>query len=561
MEKEINTEKPRTTKRSILIVEDNEINRELLKGILEENYRVIEAVDGADGMEKLREDFRTLSLIMLDVQMPRMNGYEFLEEYRQDELLSSVPVIVTTGASISEDEERCLSLGASDFVTKPYNPRVILRRVEAIIRLRESIATLQAIEYDTVTGLYTKNAFHHHAQNYLNYSIDESFDMLMVNIESFAYMNERYGETLCNELLKHIGKCIAASENKVLAASRYHADRFIVLRKHMELDNNKEAKKFDTQLHAAAPIADFTMKYAVYENVPTVMPIGVLCDRLAIAMNTIRRQYNKSIAFYDAAMSERITRLRKIEDCMEDALREGQFQVYYQPKHDAKTEQVMGAEALVRWMHPEFGLLPPGDFIPLFEENGFITQLDLYVWQTVCNDLRNWHEEGIPLVPVSVNASRRDFVSIDEIDKVLRPVMESGINREYLHIEITESLGIGDDVVVQKVKSIRDLGIKIELDDFGAGQSSLSTIRDIPMDIIKLDLSFTREIEKQKEIVRMIIALSHALGHETVAEGIETREQAYMLRDLGCDLLQGYYFSKPIPEQAFRAYLKNIAGE
>ena len=560
MAKQINTDKPRT-KRSILIVDDNKSNRERLKGILEEKYRVLEAADGMDGLEKLRENFRSLSLVMLDIQMPRMNGYQFLEEYHKSEQLSSVPVIVTMKNSIFEDEERCLSLGAADFITKPYHPHAVLHRVESVIRLYKSLATLQAVEYDSITGLYTKNAFHHHAQNYLNYVEEESFDMLMINVENFAYMNERYGEMLCNEFLKHIGKCIAESENKVLAASRYHADRFVVLRKHMDLDNNSEAKKFDDKLHTNAPISDFTVKYAVYENVPTVMPVGVLCDRLALAMNTIHRQYNKNIAFYDAEMSERITRLRKIEDCMEDALRAGQFEVYYQSKHDAKTEQVVGAEALARWVHPEFGLLQPDEFIPLFEENGFITQLDLYIWKTVCNDLKRWNEEGVPLVPVSVNASRRDFVSIDEIDKVMRPVLDAGIDRNYLHIEITESFGIGDDVVVQKVKAIRDLGFKIELDDFGAGQSSLSTLQDIPMDIIKLNICFTRDIEKQKEVVRMIIALSHALGHETVAEGVENRAQAQMMRDLGCDFLQGFYFSKPIPEYTFRAYLKNMASD
>ena len=547
------------TKRSILIVEDNEINREMLQEILGEQYRVLTACDGVEGMEKLKENFRSLSLVLLDVQMPRMDGYEFLQQQQSDKLLANVPVIITTGSRVTEDEERCLSLGASDFITKPYKPRIILRRVEAIIRLHESIATLQAIEYDPLTGLYTKNAFHHHAQNLLACAGDDQFDMLMINVEGFSYLNERYGEQLGNELLKHIGRCIAAYRSEALVVSRYNADRFVLMRRHTVTDHGQGTTEFDRILHTDAPIEDFTVKYAVYENVQDTVPVSVLCDRLGLALETIRRQYNRQYACYDTEMSDRITRLRKIEESMEEALREGQFKIYYQPKHSARTGKVAGAEALVRWQHPEFGFLLPGDFIPLFEENGFITHLDLYVWQTVCRDLHRWHEEGIPLVPVSVNASRRDFISIDKADKVMYPVSAHGIDKQFLHIEITESLGIGDNMVTKKVKAIRDMGIKIELDDFGSGHSSLSTIRDIPMDVIKLDVSFTRDIERQKEIVRMIIALSHALGHETVAEGIETEEQLTLMRDLGCDLIQGYYYSKPIPEPEFKAYLRNAA--
>lgn len=544
-------------KRSILIVEDNDINRQMLKAILEDKYEIVEAADGVEGLKKLKEGFRDLSLILLDVQMPNMNGYEFLEQQRKDELLASVPVIVITGNTISEDEEKCFALGASDFVAKPYNPQIIIRRMEAIIRLRESMATLKAVEFDNISGLYTKNAFVHHLQRCLEENKAEKYDMLMINVEGFSYLNELYGVPKCEKLLKHIGKVISTCNFGALMACRYISDRFILMRVHSDSDVHDEIVVYNEKIHENAPIKNFALKFALYNNVDTSVSAAVLCERLALTMKTIKHRYDMQIAFYSNEMAEKTKYLQKIEECMKDALKDKQFSVYYQPKHDAKTGEIIGAEALVRWIHPEYGFLSPADFIPLFEENGFITKLDLYVWNTVCEDIRNWINDGIKPVPVSVNASRRDILSIDNPRQLLIPIDNNKIDTELLHIEITESASVNDNVILEKVNAIHNMGIKIELDDFGSGQSSLGTIRDIPADIIKLDISFIRNIEKQKEIVKMIIMLAHALGHKIVAEGVETKEQLEILRDFDCDYVQGYYFSKPLEQNDFRQYLIN----
>ena len=544
-------------KRGILIVEDNDINRQMLKSILEDKYEITEAADGLEGLEKLREGYRDLSLILLDVQMPNMNGYEFLEQQKKDELLSSVPVIVTTGSTISEDEEKCLALGASDFVTKPYNPKIIIRRIEAIIRLSESMATLKAVEFDAISGLYNKAAFIHHFQRYLDENKDKKYDMLMINVEGFSYINELYGTAKGERLLKHIGNVISVCNFGALMSCRYTTDRFILMRIHSDSDVRDEVVVYNEKIHENAPINDFVLKFAVYTDVDTSVPVADLCERLSLTMKTVKRRYDMQLAFYSTEMAEKAKYLKKIEGCMKEALKQNQFSVYYQPKHDAKTGEIAGAEALVRWIHPEYGFLSPADFIPLFEENGFITRLDLYVWNKVCEDIKNWIDEGINPVPISVNASRRDILSIDTPDRLLIPVNNNGVDIGLLHIEITESASVNDNVILEKVKAIRDIGIKIELDDFGSGQSSLGTIRDIPTDIIKLDISFVRNIEKQKEIVKMIISLAHALGHKIVAEGVESKEQLEILRDFGCDYIQGYYFSKPLEQNDFRQYLIN----
>ena len=544
-------------KRGILIVEDNEINRQMLRLILEDRYEITEAADGVEGLEKLKEGYRDLSLVLLDVQMPKMNGYEFLEQQRKDELLSSVPVIVITGSAISEDEEKCLAAGASDFVTKPYNSKIIIRRIEAIIRLSESMATLKAVEFDAVSGLYTKAAFLHHFQRCLDESKDKKYDMLMINVEGFSYINELYGAAKGKELLRHIGEVISACNFGAIMSCRYMSDRFVLVRIHRDCDVRDELAVYNTKIHENSPVNDFVLQFAVYNDVDTSVSAATLCDRLSGTMKTVGHRYDMQVAFYSTEMAEKARHLKKIEECMEDALRQKQFLVYYQPKHDAKTGEIAGAEALVRWEHPEYGFLSPADFIPLFEGNGFITKLDLYVWNTVCEDIRNWINAGIKPVPVSVNASRRDLLSADTPERLLRCVHTNDVDIGLLHIEITESASVNDSVILEKVKAVRDMGIKIELDDFGSGQSSLGTIRDIPTDIIKLDGSFVRNIEKQKEIVKMIISLAHALDHKTVAEGVESREQLEILRDFDCDYIQGYYFSEPVAQSDFRQYLIN----
>ncbi len=547
-------------KRSILIIEDNELNREMLKAILETDYYIVEAADGEEGLKILKKHYKDLSLVLLDVQMPRMNGYEFLEKYSADSLISAVPVIVTTGSSISDDEERCLAMGASDFVTKPYNPRIILRRIEAIIRLTESLTTLKEVEYDTLTGLYTRSAFYHYAKERLRHSIKDQ-DMVLINVEGFSYINERYGEAMGDELLIHIGKKMRELNTHNSTFCRYHADRFAVIYDRDDTGHNENITRFISYVHEGAPLDEFTVKISVYEKVPRDLPVSVLCDRLAMALDRIRHQYNTDVCYYTKEMTEALKRKHRIEETMEDGITNNEFKIYYQPKHDAQTGAIVGAEALVRWQHPEFGLLPPIQFIPLFEENGFISHLDFHIWERVCKTMRSWADEGITPVPVSVNASRRDFLAVDDKNKILDVITKYGLDKRNLHIEITESLGIEDGMISRKIKALHDMGITVELDDFGAGQSSLSALRNIPMDIVKLDMSFIKELDKQKEIVGMIISLVHALGHKTVAEGVETGKQLDMLRELGCDMIQGYYYSKPLPEEEFKKYLKYWGGD
>ena len=218
----------------------------------------------------------------------------------------------------------------------------------------------------------------------------------------------------------------------------------------------------------------------------------------------------------------------------------------------------------MRWIHPEYGFMSPGDFVPLFEQNGFITYVDYYVWKRTCGNLRRWIDGGLTVVPISVNSSRRDFHHEDYLQRLREPLEENGLSPELLHIEVTESL-LADqpEHIRSMLEACRKAGFSVEMDDFGAGYSSLTLLGSLPLDVVKLDMSFIRQAENEKNarVLAAALKLAHSLGLRTVAEGVETEKQLSMLRSLGCYAVQGYYFSKPLPEDEFEDYLRRCADE
>ena len=263
-------------------------------------------------------------------------------------------------------------------------------------------------------------------------------------------------------------------------------------------------------------------------------------------------------------MSETIVKNQRITNQMNVALKENQFEVVLQPKCHLQTGKLIGAEALVRWKHPENGYLPPSEFIPVFEKNGFISKLDEYVWDKACAYIRSWIDSGLDLVPVSVNVSRYDLRNQSLPSKFAQMLDKYGIPAKYLHLEITESAYMEDaQVIIKEVQRLKDIGLHIEMDDFGTAYSSLNMLNEMPIDTLKLDMSFIRNYEKspgKDVILSFVVKLANALNLGCIAEGIETKEQAAYLFSLGCSTGQGYYFSKPISKQDFDIFAVQSAA-
>ena len=286
-------------------------------------------------------------------------------------------------------------------------------------------------------------------------------------------------------------------------------------------------------------------------------PVNVLCDWANLALRTVKGNYLNVCAFYDEKLRERIISEKAIESEMHEALSRGQFAVYLQPKVDIRTSRVIGAEALVRWAHPERGMLAPDSFVPLFERNGFVIRLDEYVWERTCMLLRGWRDRGFEPLPVSVNVSRVHFHDPRLCEKLLALVEKYGLPPRLLELELTESAFFENEQSLHEaIRKLQAHGFLFAMDDFGSGYSSLNMLKGLPLDIVKLDRGFFNEVvatQRGKTVVRYSIALAAALNTQVVAEGVENASQAAFLLEAGCFCAQGYFYSCPVPPETFEA--------
>ena len=539
-------------RKTVLIVEDNEINREILKTILFEKYIVLEASNGKEALEILEQASEYISLISLDIQMPVMDGFAFLEEFKKHPSYANIPIIVTT--SDANEEEHALEAGASDFVHKPYRPNVILKRVEALIRLKESISALLGTRLDAKTGLTNRSFFHYISDNLLKKAnIDLTY--ILCIIDDFSYLNTTYGEEDCDKLLEVLGKIFREHNDKALAMARYGGDNLAFVL-NSEVDYKPVIEETERKLKELSPIPNVQLKHIVYEHVDKSLTTNSLMNKLFTTYHAPRKDGEGNIIYFDNSIIEKENYKHLLIKYMDESLKNEDFKIYIQPKHDPKTDELRGGEALVRWIHPELGFISPGDFIPTFEETGLITKLDEFIVRKTCEFLAKSKKLGLKQIPISVNLSRRDL-AVFANPKLLSQAIESyGFEKDLLHFEITESLAGNSAEVLQKAQIIRNEGFKIEIDDFGSGYSCLGMISDIPMDYLKLDITFAKHLETQRNVVKYVIALAHDLGVKVIAEGVENEEQKNIYRDLGCDYIQGYYYSKPISEEEFIEYLK-----
>lgn len=536
-------------RKQILVVEDNELNRAMLCEILSERYDVLEAGNGREALDILARSQDSVSLILLDVVMPVMDGYTFLDRVREDPVLSLIPVIVMTQGSGEEDEVAALTHGATDFVPKPYRPQVILHRAASLIKLRETAAMVNQLQYDRLTGLYSKEFFYQKVRERLDANPEREYCIVCSNIENFKLYNDTFGREAGDRLLKTAAGFVRGMVGNAGFCGRYSADRCLCLRE-------RGMEDFGTWKDIPA-LRGIVMRWGVYEITDCSVPVEQMCDRAVLAVDSIKGKYDQYFAVYDDTLRDKLLREKAITDAMETALAEEQFVVYLQPKYSLKESCMAGAEALVRWIHPEWGCLSPGAFIPLFEKNGFIHRLDEYVWERVCALLHQWREKGLPLLPVSVNVSRADVYQIHLVEILQGLVQKYGIDPAYLHLEITESAYAENPArIVSTMDRLRALGFPIEMDDFGSGYSSLSMLGQMKLDILKLDRKFVQnETAKPagQSILGDVITMAHRMKLGVVAEGVETREQVGRLLAMGCDYAQGYYFAKPMPVREFEA--------
>lgn len=547
------------SQKMILVVEDNSLNRTLLCQILASDYNVLEAENGQEALSLLKQYGEGISLILLDIIMPVMDGYTFLSIVKADPAYSSIPVIVTTQNDGESDEVAALSHGAADFVAKPYRPQIILHRVANIINLRETAAMINLIQYDRLTGLYSKEFFYQQVRKILLRNPDKKYDILCSDIENFKLINDVFGIPTGDRLLCGIAQLYQQEVKGKGICGRINSDQFVCLIERRWDYSNTYFINVVARVNELLDVQNIVMKWGIYSIQDHSLPVEQACDRALLAARSIKGQYGKYFAKYDDTLRNRLLKDQAITDSMESALDKNQFHIYLQPKYRIQDESLVGAEALVRWIHPEWGFQSPAEFIPLFEKNGFITKLDQFVWDRACAVLRDWDNKGLPPISVSVNVSRADIYNADLADILMKITRKYNLPPSRLHLEITESAYTENPrQIIDTVGRLRDLGFVIEMDDFGSGYSSLNMLNELPIDILKLDMKFIQnETAKPNSqgILQFIIDLARWMHLSVVAEGVETKEQLARLEEIGCDYVQGYYFAKPMPHKEFEALL------
>lgn len=544
----------------VLVVDDQEINRDALGLILEDTYEVLYAENGREALSQMRENADRLSLVLLDLMMPVMSGFEVLDAVRTDEQLAHIPIIVLTAEKSAELQ--ALQMGAADFITKPFDmPEVILARVGRIIELSEGRALISAAEHDKLTMLYSRNFFFEYANRLYHYHPELRLDAIVMNIEQFHSINALNGRDFGDDVLRIIGNEIRAFLGETTGiASRFEADRFDIYCV-QQPDYRALLNRFQQKVNSISPNVSIRLRMGVKPWRAEVEPI-LLFDRARTACNMARGDYQNPLMIYDEDLRLREMLNQRLLNGLIPAVEERQLRVFYQPKYYIQCDppRLASAEALIRWQHPELGMISPGEFVPLFEGNGLIGVVDNYVWHEAASQIARWKEKYQFTLPVSVNLSRSDVFDPTLIQRLRELIESNGLSYSDMKLEVTESAYTDDaKTVLDTIARLRSMGFQIEMDDFGSGYSSLNMLSDMPLDVLKMDMKFVRNIENSetdRRLVTLILDIAKYLKVSVVAEGVETEGQLEILRAGKCDLVQGYYFSRPLPPEDFEKLIE-----
>ena len=411
---------------------------------------------------------------------------------------------------------------------------------------------------DPITELGNETYFKENGANYLQNKSNKNKYIVSIDINKFKALNNIYGYEFCNNILKKIGKKLEKTLPQDNISCRISNDIFATLFSYQRNINDLLDKVFNnvSVLNVNGTNIHVNLAIGAYKIIDEDTDINKILDKAYMARAQIKGLYNNNYYIYDEKLENEMLKEQKIESCMEDALKNNEFEVVYQPKILVKNEKIVGAEALVRWKK-DGQTISPGDFIPLFEKNKFIIKLDLYVFEQACKDIASWNEKYDFVPTVSINVSKEHFNNEDFIKEYVKITDKYNIDRSKIDLEITESATVDQNIDILKVlNTIKENGFIISLDDFGTGYSSLSMLQTMPIDIIKIDKVFIRQADykSDKNIINYIMLIAEHLGAKTILEGVETKEQVEFTRKIGCDIIQGYYYSKPLSKNEYEDY-------
>ena len=552
----------------VVLADDDPSIRLMIRHVLEsEDYDIVEAADGIEAIKAV--DKHHPALVLLDAVMPGIDGFTTCKQIK-DKGHTDVPVMMITGLDDAASVERAYEVGAIDFITKPIKWAVLKHRVRSVVTAVVAERKVELLAYrDTLTNLPNRLLF----ADRLEHSIDraarhrESLALLLVDMDDFKLVNDSFGHEAGDKLIKAVGDLLARSLRRADTVARLGGDEFAVIVEGIDgtddaisiADNLSTILEHNVRLDDQETFTGASIGIAIYPE--DGEDARTLLKNADTAMFRAKENGRHCFQFYKPEMSVNAMERLELENSMRKALDEDQFVIHYQPTIDIHKNEIVGVEALLRWEHPDKGIIVPNDFVPLAEDCGLIVPIGDWMIRTAGKQLKAWNDEGLENQNISINISPRQFKDADLVALFKEVIHENEIEASNFTIEITESTLI-DNVgeVEQVLNTLSRMGITIALDDFGTGFASLAYLKDFPVEIVKIDRMFVEGTPDSKEdtaIVEAIAGLTRGLRLRLLAEGIENDRQLQMLKGLGCQLGQGFYWSKALPADQYSQFFMN----
>ena len=551
----------------MLIVDDVEINRVILAQFFKDDYEICEASNGEEAL--LFVEDHPVSVILLDLVMPIMDGFELMTRLKRDDRFRDIPVIVTTARNEDDNEVRAMELGAADFISKPYNPTVVRSRVKNVVsrlenewRKLEQTAQSQAIfdmhrriEMDSLTNLYDRENFCQKAASFMQRDATKKYVVVYLDVNFFKVVNDLFGVETGNLLLRSAAAFLQNVASGVGVAGRLEADHFALCLPADALNIDAIIQGLDGIVQSLNIPQNIRFYAGIYPVANVFLAVSQMCNRAHTALSAAKGLYSTRYAWYDDKMRDDEVEEHLILRDMAGALASGQFSINIQPIINIETSEDICGEVLVRWYHPLKEFIPPTRFIPIFEKNGFVAQIDRFVWEEACKLLAYEKETFDRVIPVSVNLSRLNFYDEKLVEYILGLIQKYKLEPWMLRLEITESAYTDNmHLLIDTVAHFQKEGFKILMDDFGSGYSSLNMLRNMPVDILKLDMRFLDNIQhdsRARAIVKNVVNLAKDIDMDVIIEGVETKEQLDFLTSIGCKNIQGFYFAHPMTKEDY----------
>ncbi len=565
--------------KKILVIEDEEFVRENIEELLDaEGFEVISAENGRIGVDLAK--VMIPDLILCDVMMPELDGYNVLAALRQDSVTAAVPFIFLTAKSAKTDFRQGMELGANDYITKPFTRAELLGAIASRIKYDDKVREHYNIELqqakeqlnylihnDSLTNLPNRLSLRERFKQIQPTDTDNEqlVTILCVGLDRFNQINENLGHEIGNLLLQAVAERLTACVEAGDTVARLDTDQFAIIlatTQHKQEVGNIAQTILESisQTFALAGQEIFitaSMGIAIYPR--DGQEIEQLLNHANTAMVHAKQQGGDQYQYYTVAYKIGSSDRLALQTALRYALERGELQLYYQPQVNLQTGQIVGAEALLRWQHPERGLVSPDKFIPLAEETGLIISIGEWVLHTACEQTKAWQNAGFSSLRVAVNLSSRQFSQIDLRHQLVQILMETGLDPKYIELELTESMLVQNtEVAIRRLNALKALGVEIAIDDFGTGYSSLSYLQQFPFDILKIDRCFIRNITENSNnaaITKAIIEMAKTLNLKLIAEGVETEAELSFVCKHKCDGMQGYLFSRPVPAHEFEQLL------